>query len=99
MTFIGFVSDMDSVCDTYHWLNWVCKLPKVVIGLIQGFLSTFLLLILVMLLPIMMRKMARLEGIPQKTGVELILMDRFFVFLVIVRVSCALLDESLTKVR
>ena len=99
MTFIGFVSDLDSVCDTYDWLNWVCSLPEVVIGLVQGFLSTVLLLVLIMLLPIMMRKMARLEGIPQKTGVELTLMDRFFVFLVIVRASCVLFDEPLTKVR
>ena len=46
-----------------------------------------------------MRIMARLEGIPQKTGVELSLMDRFFMFEVIVRAYSALLDESLTKVR
>ena len=29
--------------------------------------------------------LARLEGIPQKTGVELSLMNRFFIFQVIVR--------------
>jgi hypothetical protein len=37
-----------------------------------------------MLVPIVMRIFARLEGIPQKTGVELSLMDRFFIFQVIV---------------
>ena len=37
-----------------------------------------------MLVPIVLRILARLEGIPQKTGVELSLMDRFFLFQVIV---------------
>jgi calcium permeable stress-gated cation channel len=40
-----------------------------------------------------MRILARLEGIPQKTGVELSLMDRFFMFQVIVCVSCAAPDQ------
>jgi len=39
--------------------------------------------ILFMLVPIILRMLARFEGIPQKTGVELSLMDRFFMFQVI----------------
>jgi hypothetical protein len=38
-----------------------------------------------MLVPTVLRVLARLEGIPQKTGVELSLMDRFFLFQVFVR--------------
>lgn len=37
-----------------------------------------------MLLPIVLRLLAQLEGIPQRTGVELSLMSRFFIFQVIV---------------
>ena len=37
-----------------------------------------------MLLPIVLRLFARFEGIPQKTGVELSLMTRFFIFQVVV---------------
>jgi hypothetical protein len=37
-----------------------------------------------MLVPIVLRILARLEGIPQRTVVELSLMDRFFIFQVIV---------------
>ena len=98
MTFIGFISDFDSVCGTYRWLNWVCNIPPVIKTFFQGFLSTVLLLALIMIVPIILRIMARLEGIPQKTSVELSLMDRFFLFQIVVRASCALLDESLTKV-
>lgn len=56
-----------------------------VISFIQGFLPTVLLALLLMLVPIFLRILARLEGIPQKTGVELSLMNRFFIFQVIVR--------------
>jgi len=84
VTFVGFLSNIHSVCNTYHWLHWVCKLPGIVVNFLQGFLSTVLLVILFLLVPIIMRILARLEGIPQKTSVELSLMDRFFLFEVIV---------------
>ncbi len=45
---------------------------------------------LLFLVPIMMRILARWESIPQKTGVKLSLMDRFFLFQVVVRASCTL---------
>jgi hypothetical protein len=99
VTFVGFISNVHSVCSTYHWLHWVCNLPGIVVQLLQGFLSTVLLVVLFMLVPIIMRILARLEGIPQKTGVELSLMNRFFLFQVIVRASCAVLDRIAHKVR
>jgi len=83
VAFIGAISNIHSLCTTYHWLAWVCTLPGVVISFIQGFLPTVLLALLFMLVPMVMRILARLEGIPQKTGVELSLMDRFFLFQVI----------------
>jgi hypothetical protein len=46
-----------------------------------------------MLVPIILRILARLEGIPQKTGVELSLMDRFFLFQVIVRGHCTVICQ------
>jgi len=97
VTFVGFISNIHSVCSTYHWLHWVCKLPGVVINFVQGFLPTVLLVVLFLLVPIVMRMLARLEGIPQKTGVELSLMDRFFLFQVIVRASCAVFERIVHK--
>ncbi|KAI0052100.1 DUF221-domain-containing protein [Auriscalpium vulgare] len=83
IAFIGAVSNIHSLCTTYKWLAWVCTLPSVVVSFIQGFLPTVLLAVLFMLVPIIFRTLARLEGIPQRTGVELSLMDRFFLFEVI----------------
>lgn len=41
--------------------------------------------------------LARFEGIPQKTGVELSLMDRYFMFQVVVGASCAAFGQSSYK--
>ena len=97
MTFVGFISNIHSVCSTYKWLGWVCKAPTIIVSIVQGFASTVLLVVLFMLVPIIMRMLARLEGIPQKTGVELSLMNRFFMFQVIVSASCAALDQVFYK--
>lgn len=84
MAFIGAVSNIHSLCSTYHWLAWICNLPSVIVGIISGILPPALLAILMMLLPVVLRLLARFEGIPQRTGIELSLMDRYFLFQVIV---------------
>jgi hypothetical protein len=99
VTFVGFLSNIHSVCTTYKWLAWVCKAPPIVVNIVQGFASNVLLVVLFMLVPIIMRILARMEGIPQKTGVELSLMNRFFAFQVIVSVSSAALNQFLTRIR
>jgi len=53
---------------------------------LQGILPPVLLAVLMMLLPIVLRKFAQFEGIPKKTGLELSLMTRFFLFQVVVSV-------------
>ncbi|KAH8101154.1 DUF221-domain-containing protein [Cristinia sonorae] len=80
VAFVGAVSNVPVLCSTYDWLAWICKLPKVVVGIISGVLPPVALAILMMLLPIVLRLLARLEGIPQRTGLELSLMTRFFLF-------------------
>lgn len=95
MAFVGLISNIHSLCTTYHWLAWICNIPAIVISIVQGFLPAVLLAVLFMLVPIVMRVLARMEGIPQRTGVELSLMDRFFLFQVIVRTSRIIPREAL----
>ncbi|THH28353.1 hypothetical protein EUX98_g5835 [Antrodiella citrinella] len=80
VAFVGIVSNIHSLCSTYHWLAWICKLPNIVVGILSGLLPPVALALLMMVLPIVLRLLARLEGIPQRTGVELSLMSRFFLF-------------------
>ncbi|CCM04897.1 uncharacterized protein FIBRA_07093 [Fibroporia radiculosa] len=83
VAFIGAVSNIHSLCSTYGWLAWVCGLPPVIVGIISGILPPALLAILMMLLPIVLRLMARFEGMPTRSSVELSLMTRYFLFQVI----------------
>lgn len=83
MAFIGAVSNVANLCATYHWLAWLCNLPKTVVGILQGVLPPVLLAVLMMVLPIFLRFLAQFEGIPRKTGLELSLMTRYFAFQVV----------------
>ncbi|RDX47260.1 DUF221-domain-containing protein [Lentinus brumalis] len=83
VAFIGVVSNVHALCTTYSWLAWLCKLPPVIVGIISGILPPALLAILMLLLPIILRLLARFEGMPQRKTIELSLMTRFFLFQVI----------------
>ncbi|KAH7886828.1 hypothetical protein F5I97DRAFT_1936442 [Phlebopus sp. FC_14] len=83
VAFVGVISNIQGLCVRASWLAWLCQIPEVVIGIIQGILPPVLLAVLMMLLPIVLRLLARFEGIPTRTGLELSLMTRFFIFQVI----------------
>ncbi|KAL5521544.1 PHM7_2 [Sanghuangporus sanghuang] len=83
VAFVGAVSNVASLCETYSWLQWICTLPDIVLGIIQGILPPVLLALLMMLLPIILRLLAKFEGVPRRSGVELRLMSRYFLFQVI----------------
>lgn len=85
VAFVGAISNVNTLCTTYSWLSWLCGLPQPVVGIIGGILPPVLLAVLNMLLPIVLRMLARFEGIPTISGVELSLMNRFFIFQVFVR--------------
>ena len=55
VAFVGVISNIHGLCDQYSWLAWLCKIPSVVIGLIQGVLPAVLLAVLMALLPIILR--------------------------------------------
>lgn len=83
VAFIGVISNVTRLCATYSWLKWLCGLPPAVTGIISGVLPPVMLAVLMALLPIVLRLLARFEGIPKKTGLELSLMTRYFIFQVI----------------
>lgn len=79
--------------------RWVLKLESTADcadGRLQGILPPFLLAVLMALLPIILRLLARFEGIPKYTGLELSLMTRYFSFLVVVRCLICLYVSPLT---
>ncbi|GAA5875622.1 hypothetical protein JCM1840_003281 [Sporobolomyces johnsonii] len=83
VAFVGLISNVSALCISAPWLSWLCKLPTPVNGIIQGSLPPVALAVLFILLPIILRLFARFEGIPLRTGIELSLMTRYFLFQVI----------------
>ncbi|KAG9590304.1 DUF221-domain-containing protein, partial [Aureobasidium melanogenum] len=73
---VGFISNLDNLKDWdsgnppttfkegFTWLNWLLALPQVIFGVVSGLLPTVALAILMSVLPIILRLMARLGGDP-----------------------------------
>ncbi|KIP07239.1 hypothetical protein PHLGIDRAFT_30114 [Phlebiopsis gigantea 11061_1 CR5-6] len=83
VAFVGAVSNIKSLSNTYKWLHWLNSLGPTVIGIISGILPPVALAILMMMLPIVLRLLSRFEGTPTRTGIELSLMTRYFLFQVL----------------
>ncbi|WWC85304.1 uncharacterized protein L201_000166 [Kwoniella dendrophila CBS 6074] len=86
VAFVGILSNIKKLTDQFHWLRWIDgdSFGKHLLqGIISGILPPVLLAVLMAVLPIVLRQLLAFEGIPSKTGVELALMTRYFVFLVI----------------
>ncbi|GAA5981751.1 hypothetical protein JCM10908_004590 [Rhodotorula pacifica] len=83
VAFVSAISNVSSLCVSVSWMRWLCNLPVPVNGIIQGALPPAALAVLFMLVPIILRLLGRFEGIPLRTGIELSLMTRYFIFMVI----------------
>ncbi|KAF8606373.1 DUF221-domain-containing protein [Ceratobasidium sp. AG-I] len=81
--FAGILSNVDALCSKAKWLAWICKLPPVVQGIIQGVLPPVFLALLFILLPIYLRAMAVFECIPRHSLVSISLYKRYFLFLIV----------------
>lgn len=92
---VGFISNLDNLKDWssgnpptrfkegFTWLNWLLALPQVIFGVVSGLLPTVALAILMALLPIILRLMARLGGDPSLSAVELTVQNTYFGFQVV----------------
>jgi hypothetical protein len=85
VTFIGSLSSVTGLTDTFHWLRWILGDSfgkKLLQGVISGILPPVLLALLMMLLPIIFRHLSAFQGTVSKTEVELDVMSRYCKFIV-----------------
>ncbi|KAG8704283.1 hypothetical protein FRC09_003651 [Ceratobasidium sp. 395] len=95
--FAGILSNVDQLCVKAQWLAWVCKLPPVVQGIIQGVLPPVFLAVLFILLPIYLRAMAVFECIPRHSLVSISLYKRYFLFLLVHGFLTVTISSGLTS--
>ena len=81
VTFTGFLSQVQYLSSTYHWLRWLGRAPTWVLSIVQGLLPQLLLAGLLALLPIILRILARSQGVHTGMAVELTVQTYYFAFL------------------
>ncbi|KAA1112631.1 hypothetical protein PGT21_004209 [Puccinia graminis f. sp. tritici] len=96
VAFIGSLSNITSLCTTVHWLSWLCKSHNHLQDVIQGILPPVLLALIFLILPMLLRLIGRYSGVPRVSEIELILMTRYYIFLVIHGFVVTTLSSGLT---
>ena len=80
VTFTGFISKISNL-EGVHWLRWISKIPDSVLSIVQGILPPALLALLFLVLPFILRLLARAQGCLNGMAVELTVQKYYFGFL------------------
>lgn len=83
VAFVGVISNISYLIDTFPWLEWITNLPDQLYGLITGLLPTIMIIFLMSLLPIFIRAMGTIAGYATTQAVEMFAQNVFFGFLVV----------------
>ncbi|KAK0391789.1 hypothetical protein NLU13_1288 [Sarocladium strictum] len=81
--FVGMLSSIDFLAQTFTFLEFILKLPKPILGFIQGFLPALMLSLFMSLVPSMLRVCARTAGVVSQCKVELFTQTAYFGFQVV----------------
>ena len=81
VVFTASLSQISAVANQYSWLKWLLRAPPVILNIIQGVLPAALLALLMFLLPVTLRYLARLQGTQSGMLVELSVQKYYFFFL------------------
>ncbi|CAO3599611.1 unnamed protein product [Absidia cylindrospora] len=80
VVFVQSISSLDSLSKILPFLSAVNNLGPTAVGIIQGILPAVALAILISLVPIIFTFLSKLEGIPQKSFVDLSVLHKYFFF-------------------
>ncbi|KAJ5213199.1 hypothetical protein N7449_000368 [Penicillium cf. viridicatum] len=80
---VGAISNIDSLTSIVPFLKFIDSVPSWIKGVITGLLPTVMMAVLMALVPIILRLMAKLGGAPSLAAVELTVQNWFFAFQVV----------------
>ncbi|KAH3683321.1 hypothetical protein WICPIJ_005702 [Wickerhamomyces pijperi] len=98
VAFVGLISNLTYLTNKIHGLRFIYHLPDALLGLITSLLPTVLLAVLMMLLPMFIRAMAKVSGAPSYQMVEYYTQQYYFAFQVIQVFLVTTLASSATSV-
>jgi hypothetical protein len=80
---VGLISNITYLTEKVPFLGFINDIPEVILGIVTSVLPTVALAILMALLPIVLRMMARIAGEPSQSNVELRVQSSYFLFQVV----------------
>ncbi|OSS44008.1 hypothetical protein B5807_11373 [Epicoccum nigrum] len=98
VAFVGVISNINYLAERFSWLSWILDIPKVILGVVTGLLPTVMLAVLMALVPIFCRLMAKLAGYVTWSQIELKTQSWYFVFQVVQVFLVATLSSAITSV-
>lgn len=98
VAFVGLISNVNYLAERFTWLSWILDIPKVILGVVTGLLPTVMLAVLMALVPIFCRLMAKLAGYVTWSQIELKTQSWYFVFQVVQVFLVATLSSAITSV-
>ncbi|KAF1848874.1 DUF221-domain-containing protein [Cucurbitaria berberidis CBS 394.84] len=96
--FVGIISNINYLADRFSWLEWILKIPQVILGVITGLLPAVMLAVLMALVPIFCRLVAKLAGYVTYSQIELKTQSWYFAFQVVQVFLVATLTSAVTSV-
>lgn len=79
----GLLSQLSYLATLLSWLNWLHKLPQWLLALMQGVLPQCLLATVMIIVPLLLHRIIKKQGIHTHVAAELFMQDYYFVFLFI----------------
>ena len=85
VAFVGAISNVQALTTIsgFQWLSFLNSIPPTVLGVVNGLLPSILLAVLMALLPIFLRFMAKVSGDPSQSAIELTTQNYYFAFQVV----------------
>lgn len=83
VAFVGSISNIQALTEKLPWLGFLNHIPDWISGVVSGFLPTILLAVLMALLPIFLRFMAKVSGAPSFSMIEHYVQHAYFAFQVV----------------
>lgn len=83
VAFVGVISNITYLTDKLPWLDWINNMPSWLLGVVTGLLPTIMLAILMAVLPMFIRGMAKAAGCASTQSVEHFTQSAYFAFLVV----------------
>ncbi|KAF2020156.1 DUF221-domain-containing protein [Aaosphaeria arxii CBS 175.79] len=83
VAFVGAVSQINYLTARFPWLRWINEIPSWILGVVTGLLPVVMLAVLMALVPIVFRILAKLAGWVTRSQIELQTQSWYFAFQVI----------------